>query len=68
MTRGLGFKGRVRVAFFQGGQEALGLTSLWGKRPMTSFSLEVLLAAILERGVGKLIQNRLDYSQAEAEE
>ena len=43
---------RVRVAFFQGGQGGLGFTSMWGKMglkgPMTSYSLKVLLAAILD--------------------
>ena len=38
--------------FFQGGQGGLGFTSMWGKMglkgPMTSYSLEVLLAAILD--------------------
>ena len=53
------------MAFFQGRSEALAFTTLCGKMgakgAMTSFSLEVLLAAILKSGARGINQNRLDY-------
>ena len=66
---GLGFRVRVRVRvrkhFFQGTQGGLGLITLGGKMSgeggMTSYSLEVLLAAILKKGAGGINQNMLEY-------